>query len=103
MTAQVQPTRIVRTVPSRAPTIAWVLAILVPVAVWLTLIEVSSERTTALWALHFADAKRERLFVASPAFFLTFGILRGITYSIHRNAGPFRKIVIGNVHIHHLV
>jgi hypothetical protein len=80
-----------------------VLAILVPVAVWLTVMEVSSERMTALWAFHFADAKRERLFVASSAFFLTFGILRGITYSIHRNAGPFRNIVIGNVHIHHLV
>jgi hypothetical protein len=41
--------------------------------------------------------------VASSAFFLTFGILRGITYSIHRNRGPFRNIVIRNVHIHHLV
>jgi hypothetical protein len=87
----------------RAPTIAWLLAILVPIAVWVMLTEVSPARMTALWTFHFAEARRERLFVASSAFFLTFGILRGITYSIHRNAGPFRNIVIRNVHIHHLV
>jgi len=88
---------------SRAPTIAWLWAILVPIAVWAILVEVSPARIAALWAFHFADAARERLFVASSAFFLTFGILRGITYSIHRNTGPFRNLVIRNVHIHHLV
>jgi hypothetical protein len=88
---------------SRAPTIAWLLAILVPIAAWMILIEVSPAHMNSLWTLHFADARRERLFVASSAFFVSFGILRGITYSIHHNAGPFRNIVIGNVHIHHLV
>jgi hypothetical protein len=87
----------------RPPAIAWLLAMLVPLAVWVILIETSPANLAALWAFHFADARRERLFVASSAFFLTFGILRGITYSIHRNTGPFRNIVIRNVHIHHLV
>src|SRR5215510_10384174 len=87
----------------RAPTIAWVLAILVPIAIWVLLMEASPEGLTALWNLHFADPRRERLFVASSTFLLTFGILRGITYSIHSNAGPFRNIVIGGLHIHHLV
>jgi hypothetical protein len=36
------------------------------------------------------------------AFFVPFGV-RGITYSIHHHAGPFRDLVIRNVHIHHLV
>jgi hypothetical protein len=85
------------------PTIAWVSAILVPIATWVILSEVSPPRIAALWALHFADPGRERLFVASSALFLTFGILRAITYSIHRHTGPFRNIVIRNVHIHHLV
>jgi hypothetical protein len=88
---------------SRPPTIAWLLAIAVPIAVWVILVEMSPVRIAALWAFHFADAGRERLFVASSAFFLTFGILRGITYSIHRHTGPFRNIVIRNVHVHHLV
>jgi hypothetical protein len=60
-------------------------------------------RMHALWAFHFADPSRERLFVASLAFFVSFAVLRGITYSIHHSAGPFRIIVIRNVHIHHLV
>jgi hypothetical protein len=41
--------------------------------------------------------------VASLAFFVSFGTLRGITYSIHHNAGPFRNIVIRKVHVHPLV
>jgi hypothetical protein len=88
---------------SRVPTLAWSMAILVPVAGWLILIEVAPARVHALWAFHFADPRRERLFVAALAFFVSFGLLRGITYSIHRNAGPFRNIVIRNVHVHHLV
>jgi hypothetical protein len=88
---------------SRAPTIAWLLAMLVPIAGWMILTEVAPARMNTLWAFHFADARRERLFVASLAFFVSFGVLRGITYSIHHKAGPFRNIVIRNVHIHHLV
>ena len=98
-----QPDTNPRSTVSRAPTIAWLLAILVPVSAWLILIEVSPARMNTLWAFHFAEARRERLFVASLAFFVSFGILRGITYSIHHNAGPLRNLVIRNVHIHHLV
>ena len=88
---------------SRVPTIAWLSAILLPIAGWIILIEVTPVRMHALWAFHFADASRERLFVASLAFFVSFAVLRGITYSIHHGVGPFRNIVIRNVHIHHLV
>jgi hypothetical protein len=88
----------------RAPTIAWVSAILVPIAIWVSMMEASPSRLAALWNLHFAgDPRQERLFVASSTFLLTFGILRGITYSIHSNTGPFRNIVIRGLHIHHLV
>jgi hypothetical protein len=76
---------------------------LVPIVAWILLIEVTPARMHALWTLHFADASRERLFVASLTFFVSFAVLRGITYSIHHNAGPFRNIVIRHVHIHHLV
>ena len=36
----------------------------------------------ALYREHFADARRERLFLSSVAFFLTFAIVRAITYAI---------------------
>ena len=88
---------------SRVPTIAWLSAMLVPIAGWMILTLVTPARLHALWTLHIADAARERLFVASLSFFVSFAVLRGITYSIHRNRGPFRNIVVGNVHIHHLV
>jgi hypothetical protein len=88
---------------TRAPTLAWLSAMMVPIVGWIILIEVTPAHMRALWAFHFADAGRERLFVASLAFFVAFAVLRVITYSIHHNAGPFRNIVIRKVHIHHLV
>ena len=88
---------------SRAPTLAWLSAVLIPIAGWIILIEATPAHVHALWAFHFVNAARERLFVASLAFFVSFAILRGITYSIHHSAGPFRNIVVKNVHIHHLV
>ena len=88
---------------SRVPTIAWLSAMLVPIVGWIILTQVKPARMHALWAFHFADAARERLFVASLAFFVAFAVLRGITYSIHRNRGPFRNIVVRSVHVHHLV
>ncbi len=35
------------------------------------------------------------------AFTITFGVVRGITYSIHAHDGPFRNLASGNTHIHH--
>jgi hypothetical protein len=52
---------------------------------------------------HFQESRRERLFLSSAAFFLTFGIVRVITHSIHAGRGPFRNIEAGDLHIHHLV
>ncbi|MCU1457264.1 MAG: putative rane protein [Actinomycetia bacterium] len=37
------------------------------------------------------------------AFTVTFGIVRGITYSIHAHDGPFRNISAGGTHLHHYV
>jgi hypothetical protein len=56
-----------------------------------------------LYGFHFADEGRERLFLASIAFFVTFGIVRGITYLIRAGVGPFHNVSAGGVHIHHLV
>ena len=56
-----------------------------------------------LYRLHFRDERRERLFLASLAFLLTFGIVRGITVSIRAGIGPFHNVSAGGTHIHHLV
>src|SRR5437016_13624639 len=57
----------------------------------------------ALYREHFADARRERLFLSSVAFFLTFAIVRAITYTIHAGKGPLHDVVVGGMHLHHLV
>jgi hypothetical protein len=57
-----------------------------------------------LYSFHFANERRERLFLASVAFLLTFGIVRGITYMIRAGVGPFHNVTTaGGLHIHHLV
>jgi len=46
---------------------------------------------------------RERMFLSSVAFFLTFAIVRAITYAIHAGKGPLHDVVVGGMHLHHLV
>jgi len=57
----------------------------------------------SLYREHFADARRERLFLSSVAFFVTFAIVRAITYAIHAGRGPLHDVVVGGTHLHHLV
>ncbi|MBV8206099.1 MAG: hypothetical protein JO041_04845 [Acidobacteria bacterium] len=52
---------------------------------------------------HLAETRRERHFIASSSFFVTFAIVRIITHSIHAGRGPFHNIEAGGRHIHHLV
>jgi hypothetical protein len=52
---------------------------------------------------HIPDRPRRRLLLACVGFFLTFGSVRALTWSIHRQIGPFHDIQMGGRHIHHLV
>ncbi|MFN2465036.1 MAG: hypothetical protein ABR598_02085 [Candidatus Dormibacteria bacterium] len=57
-----------------------------------------------VYQLHMArDARRERLFLATFAFTLTFGVTRGLTLAIRHNVGPFHNVSVGGTHLHHLV
>jgi hypothetical protein len=57
-----------------------------------------------LYTFHFKNERRERLFLASIGFLLTFGIVRAITHLIKAGVGPFHNVVSsGGLHIHHLV
>lgn len=60
-------------------------------------------RLRALYRRHFREPPRERLFLASLAFFVTFGVIRLIAHAIRAGVGPFREIFAGETHIHHLV
>jgi hypothetical protein len=61
------------------------------------------KRLAELYTFHFQNERRERLFLASIGFLVTFGIVRGITYMIRAGVGPFHNVTSGGLHIHHLV
>jgi hypothetical protein len=56
-----------------------------------------------IYRFHFKSERRERLFLASLAFLLTFAIVRIITHLIKAGIGPFHNVSSGGLHIHHLV
>jgi len=56
-----------------------------------------------LYAAHFQDTRHERMFLASVAFFVAFGVIRFITHSIRAGRGPFHDVVTKGGHVHHLV
>jgi hypothetical protein len=56
-----------------------------------------------LYQFHFKSERRERLFLASIGFLVTFGIVRTITHLIKAGVGPFHNVSTGGLHIHHLV
>jgi len=56
-----------------------------------------------LYTFHFRSERRERLFLASVGFLVTFGIVRAITHLIRAGVGPFHNVTSGGLHIHHLV
>ncbi len=61
-------------------------------------------RIRALYREHFhTQTPRERLFLSSLAFFVTFGVVRLITHSIRAGVGPFHNVGVGETHVHHLV
>jgi hypothetical protein len=66
-------------------------------------IALSRGRFRYIYATHLGESRRERLFLASLSFFLTFGTVRILTHMIRTGVGPFHDITAGGRHIHHLV
>jgi hypothetical protein len=56
-----------------------------------------------IYQFHFRNERRERLFLASLAFLVTFAIIRTVTHLIRAGVGPFHNVSTGGLHIHHLV
>lgn len=61
----------------------------------------SLRRTGELYRTHFANARRELLFVSGVSFFVSFGLTRGVTQAIQRKVGPFRNVKVRGLHLHH--
>jgi hypothetical protein len=61
------------------------------------------EHAQALYQKHFRNPRRERAFLSSGSFFVTFASVRIITHMIRAGRGPFHNVSAGGKHIHHLV
>ena len=59
-------------------------------------------RLAALYGRHFREHRRERMFLASVSFFLTFAVTRVLVHWHRARESPFR-VLIGDTHVHHLV
>jgi hypothetical protein len=73
---------------------------------WLAWGMVHSHRNGVLHAIykqHLRDSNKERLFLASLSFFVTFAGVRALTHAIHAGRGPFHDVSMHGRHIHHLV
>lgn len=64
--------------------------------------DVTPRSVGELYAFHFRNRRRERIFLSSVGFLLTFGIVRGISHAIRAGIGPFQDLG-GATHVHHLV
>ena len=60
------------------------------------------QRLLALYRRHFRDPRRERMFIASLGFFVTFALTRLTTHHLRDNANA-AGLLIGGTHVHHLV
>ena len=58
----------------------------------------------SLYEEHFSFSRKERLFLSSVSFFVTFVSIRAIVYAIHiGEGGPFHFVIVRGTHVHHLV
>jgi hypothetical protein len=64
--------------------------------------EPSKEELRSWYHRHFHTAAQERQFISSTSFGLTFAVTRSITHAIRDQRGPFRNVLVGGRHIHHL-
>lgn len=88
---------------SSHPISSSVFLLLAGFLLWVIPSALRTRRLRAIYRRHFPETPRERLFLASVGFFVTFAAVRALTHSIHAGRGPFHDIVAGGRHIHHLV
>ena len=60
-------------------------------------------RLRVLYRRSFREPRRERLFLASLSFFLSFAIVRVVTRFAHDRGDHYLSLTIGETHVHHLV
>jgi hypothetical protein len=81
----------------------WILPIIVALILGGLSAIVRYTRLSGVYERRFTESRRERLFLASLAFFVTVLVVRCLTLAIRYDIGPFHNIDVRGRHIHHLV
>ena len=83
---------------------SWPAKVLLALVLWLLFAAIRNGRLKEIYHEHLGETRcRERLFIASFSFLITFVIVRIITHAIRNGIGPFHDVSHGDLHIHHLV
>src|ERR1700739_695099 len=82
---------------------SWILPIIVAAILGGLSAIVSHTRLRKVYEHRIAEARRERLFLASRGVFATVLVVRGLPLAIRHDIGPFHDISMRGRHIHHLV
>ncbi|MGC2297907.1 MAG: hypothetical protein WA476_03820 [Acidobacteriaceae bacterium] len=85
------------------PTGAWILLAFIVAAAAVMLFFLHLTRAGRILHERIPDRPRRRLFLASLSFFITFLGVRAIVLLILFRVGPFGWVIVGGLHVHHLV
>jgi hypothetical protein len=83
--------------------VVWLFCLLLPPVLVLALLVSARQRLGLLYQRYFGESSRERMFLSSVAFYVTFALTRAITHAIRAGVGPFHDVAAGGIHVHHLV
>jgi hypothetical protein len=81
----------------------WITPLATGIILWLISAALSRGFLHRVYQRRLAQTPRERLFLASIGFFTAALVVRGITFAIHNDIGPFHDVSMHGRHIHHLV
>ncbi len=81
----------------------WILPVLVATILAILSAIVARTRLRQIYLDRFPQSRQERLFLAAVGFFTCALVVRGLTFAIHHDIGPFHDVSMGGRHIHHMV
>lgn len=81
----------------------WIGPLIIAAVLGLLFLLFSGGRLHRIYKQRFNESRRERLFLGSLGFFVTALVVRGLTFAIHYDIGPFHDVSMHGRHIHHMV